>query len=99
MDGRLRFVIEGDPAGYGLQRVAAYFQFRRRRVVQVASERFVFGPRDEVRLFFSYRHTPALVSRLLAANGLSVLRHWMPRSAEEGVFLAGVGTTQPLPCG
>jgi L-histidine Nalpha-methyltransferase len=89
-DGRLRFVIEDDPAGTDLKRVAAYFDFTRRRVIQVAEERFMFAPSDRVRLFFSYRHTPALVRRLLTRSALRVFRHWMPRSGEEGVFLAGV---------
>jgi hypothetical protein len=42
---------------------------------------------DSIRLFFSYRHTPALVKRLLLRHGLGVLDQWLAASGEEGVFL------------
>jgi L-histidine Nalpha-methyltransferase len=87
-DGVLRFVIEDDPAGYGLKRVAAYFQFLRSRDVCVDAERFEFRSGEQIRLFFSYRHTPALVCKLLRQHGLEVLEQWITRSGEEGVFLA-----------
>jgi hypothetical protein len=86
-DGELRFVIESDPSGSGLQRVAAHFHFIREREVWVDAERFSFGVGEAIRLFFSYRHTPALVRSLLAQHGLHVLDQWITRSEEEGVFL------------
>src|SRR5262249_4499391 len=58
-DGELRFVIEDDPAGSGLKRVAANFHFAKRRELRVDQELFEFRPGDSIRLFFSYRHTPA----------------------------------------
>jgi len=86
-DGDNHFAIENDPAGSGLKRVVAHFQFVRQREIEVHSERFDFHSGDSLRLFFSYRHTPALVRSLLAPHGLQVLNEWITRSQEEGVFL------------
>jgi L-histidine Nalpha-methyltransferase len=90
-DGELSFTIEGDPAGSGLKRVAAYFRFVRRREIVVESERFEFDAGEAIRLFFSYRHTPALVRNLLGQHGLRVLDEWITASGEEGVFLVARG--------
>ena len=86
-DGKLRFVIENDPPAIGLKRVAAYFEFGCSREIQVDSERFEFRPGDSLRLFFSYRYTPALVHQLVSAHGLQVTAEWITQSQEEGVFL------------
>jgi hypothetical protein len=96
-DGELRFVVEDDPAGSGLKRVAAHFHFTKRCELQVEQERFEFGAGDSIRLFFSYRHTPALVRALLAACGLHVLEEWATRSQEEGVFLVKKLASSPAP--
>jgi len=90
-DGELRFVIEDDPAGSGLKRVAAYFRFDRAREIRVERELFVFRAGDSIRLFYSWRHTPGLVRDLLRQRGLQVLDQWSTQSGEEGVFLAQVG--------
>ena len=87
-DGEIHFAIEDDPAGSGLKRVVARFQFVREREIEVHSERFDFHAADSIRLFFSYRHTPALVRSLLAPHGLQALNEWITPSQEEGVFLA-----------
>jgi uncharacterized SAM-dependent methyltransferase len=86
-DGLLRFDVEEAPPGSGLKRVAAAFHFERPRGVQVDSERFEFRAGDSIRLFFSYRHTPALVRALLAPHGLEVAGQWIAPSGQEGVFL------------
>jgi len=83
-DGEARFVIEDIGE---LKRIAAYFQFTGPREVQVDTERFVFCAGDSIRLFFSYRHTPALVRSLLGKHGLQVIEQWIASSGEEGVFL------------
>ncbi|HWI57954.1 MAG TPA: L-histidine N(alpha)-methyltransferase, partial [Bacillota bacterium] len=88
-DGAVRFRVEDDPAGSGLKRVAAYFEFRRARQLQVEAERFEFRIGEAIRLFFSYRHTPSLVHALLGQYGLQVLDQWITQSGEEGVFLVG----------
>ncbi|MCX6930242.1 MAG: L-histidine N(alpha)-methyltransferase [Verrucomicrobia bacterium] len=86
-DGELRFAIEDDPAGSGLKRVAAYFHFTRLREITLDGEQFAFLAGETIRLFFSYRHTPALVWKLLSQYGLNVLDEWITQSGEEGVFL------------
>ena len=86
-DGELRFVVEDDPAGSGLKRVAAYFRFARPREIKVAAQRFTFPAGELIRLFFSWRHTPALVRTLLRQHGLNVLDQWITPNGEEGVFL------------
>jgi uncharacterized SAM-dependent methyltransferase len=86
-DGELRYAIEDDPGGSGLKRVAACFRFVRPCEVQVDEERFRFPAGESIRLFFSWRHTPALVRRLLGQHGLKVLDQWITKSEEEGVFL------------
>jgi L-histidine Nalpha-methyltransferase len=86
-DGELRFAIEDDPAGSGLKRVTACFRFQRAREFRVDAQRFEFPAGESIRLFFSWRHTPALVRSLLGKHGLSVLDQWITKSGEEGVFL------------
>ena len=85
------FTIEDDPEGSGLKRVAAYFRFARPRKIKVDTERFQFAPGEAIRLFFSWRHTPALVRALLGQHGLNVLDQWITKSGEEGVFLMSRG--------
>ena len=86
-DGDLRFVIEKDPDGSDLLRVAAYFQFTRARKIVVDDKAFDFAKRERIRLFFSYRQTPALMLEMLAEHRLEVLAEWITQSEEEGVFL------------
>jgi len=86
-DGDLRFVIEDDTEGTGLKRIAAYFHFRRPRKIDLDSDCFEFHASDSIRLFFSYRHTPALVRELLSPYRLNVEQEWVTASGEEGVFL------------
>lgn len=87
-DGALRFVIEDDPAGHDLKRVAAYFQFLAEREILLDGQRFAFRAGEQMRLFFSYRHTPARVRALLEKHGLRAHDQWITPSGEEGVFLA-----------
>jgi uncharacterized SAM-dependent methyltransferase len=86
-DGVLRFVIENDPAGSELKRVAGYFHFLQPRRIDVEADGFEFKAGEAIRLFFSYRHTPERVRTLLGAHGLNVLDQWITKSQEEGVFL------------
>jgi len=86
-DGELRFSVEDDPGGSGLKRVAAYFRFTRPREIRVDAERLSFPAGESIRLFFSWRHTPALVRAGLAQHNLHVLDQWITQSGEEGVFL------------
>ena len=92
-DGELYFIVEDDPKGCGLKRVAAYFRFIRLREINVDAERFQFAAGEAIRLFYSWRHTPALVQALLGQHRLQVLDQWITKSGEEGVFL--VSRAQP----
>ncbi len=86
--GKTRFVIEDHPVGnLKLKRIAAYFQFSRRSVIDLPERRFEFRAGEQIRLFFSYRHTTAGITRLLGKQGISVLDQWITQSEEEGVFL------------
>jgi len=84
-DGEPRFTIE--TGGLGLRRVVAKFHFRRARQIQVGGEKFSFARGEAIRLFFSYRYTPACATKLLAHHGLEVCQQWITSSGEEGVFL------------
>lgn len=86
-DGEVRFQIEADRPDKPPKRFAAYFQLHARRTVEVDEQRVSFEPGERIRLFFSYRYTPAMVRELAANYGLKVLEQWITRSEEEGVFL------------
>jgi SAM-dependent methyltransferase len=86
-DGFVRFSIEDSPSA--LKRIAADFCFTRGRTLQVYGERFEFREGDKVRLFFSYRYTPALIESLLSEHQLPISGLWITSSGEEGVFLCG----------
>jgi L-histidine N-alpha-methyltransferase len=84
-DGKLNFTIEAGVGG--LKRIVAWFQFTHTARFAIESEAFVFRRGDSLRLFFSYRYTPALVRKHLARHGLIVLNQRITQSGEEGVFL------------
>jgi L-histidine Nalpha-methyltransferase len=86
-DGNLNFLVEAPPAGSGLKRIAAYFTFTRPVQLRLEGQVFDFLPGERIRLFFSYRHTPAHVRNLLEPLGLHVRQEWIAPSEEEGVFL------------
>jgi uncharacterized SAM-dependent methyltransferase len=87
-DGKLEFNVEARPKPFQLQRVAAWFEFTRKRNLRLDAKSFSFKARDRIRLFFSWRHTPEQVLRMLAAAGLHARGQWVTPSQEEGVFLA-----------
>jgi uncharacterized SAM-dependent methyltransferase len=84
-DGKLKFTIEA--GGFGLQRIVARFHFARARRIEIESKRFEFHTRDSIQVFFSYRHTPERVRKILDAHKLEVRGQWIASSEEEGVFL------------
>jgi hypothetical protein len=86
-DGEIIFRIEGDRDVAGLKRVAAYFEFRQEKEISIDDQRFQFGPKKAIRLFYSYRHTPAIVRTLLHNCGIGVVDECIAKSEEEGVFL------------
>ena len=86
-DGELRFQIEDVSTGAG--RIVASFHFLRNRTVRLDGNEFVFQAGDAVRLFYSWRYSPARVKTLLNEHGLQVTGEWITASEEEGVFLCG----------
>lgn len=84
-DGELQFRIEDGELG--LKRVVARFHFGRERKLQIGSEEFIFGADTSIRLFFSYRYTPAMARNALARFGIEVIQDWITQSEEEGIFL------------
>ncbi|MGO8701466.1 MAG: L-histidine N(alpha)-methyltransferase [Limisphaerales bacterium] len=83
-DGVLELYIE---EASGLRRIAADFRFHRQRAFYVEGEQIEFDGGESLRLFFSFRYTPAQVQRLLRARQIVVLEQWVTPSEEEGVFL------------
>jgi len=86
-DGSIQFSIEDSKSP--LKRIVADFCFSKQRILDVYGERFEFREGDKIRLFFSYRYTPDRVASLLSEHKLSILRQWITKSGEEGVFLCG----------
>ena len=86
-DGAMRFSIQEYPPGGGLKRVAAQFHFTKARQLELDGERFDFPEGEVIRLFFSYRYTPARLRKILGQHGLEVREQWIADSEEEGVFL------------
>jgi len=82
--GRIEWNIE--PSA-GLFRITAHFQFHASSEITYSNNQFKFGPGDTLRLFFSYRYTPYLLDKMLAAQGLQTKNQWTSRSGEEAVFL------------
>jgi L-histidine N-alpha-methyltransferase len=83
--GELRFAIED--GGLNLKRIVARFHFSHCSRIKIEAEQFEFRRGESIRLFFSYRYTPALVRKNLERHGLQVLNQWITQSEEEGVFL------------
>jgi uncharacterized SAM-dependent methyltransferase len=85
-DGQMVFRIAEDP-GTELLRIEAAFRFDQSRQILVDDSVYKFGRGDEIRLFFSYRHTCGRIQQLAAKHRLNVLEQWVSLSQEEGVFL------------
>ena len=86
-DGELGFTVQDCPGATGLKRIEANFQFRQSRKVRVFGDELEFHAGENLRVFFSYRHTPDQVRALLKEQGLAVIDQWIARSEEEGVSL------------
>ena len=87
-DGDLGFTVQAAPQGSGLLRIEANYRLRQARQISAVGELFRFQNGENIRLFFSYRHTPQLVQRLLDQHEMTVDDQWINDSGEEGVFLA-----------
>lgn len=90
-DGALSFNVGNSPTEPRLKQVIADFTFKRPREIHLEEDLFSFSPGDSLRLFFSYRYTPALLADLLKRHGLETKSSWVTNSGEEGVFLVQRG--------
>jgi L-histidine N-alpha-methyltransferase len=70
-----------------LKRIEATYEFTKPQSVRLDGEGIVFMPGEGFRLFFSYRHTPELLKKLLRNYGIEIVDQWITDSEEEGVFL------------
>jgi uncharacterized SAM-dependent methyltransferase len=86
-EGRVCFSVERQLGKLNLERVVGDFQFVRARSLQIDSEVFEFRASESIRLFFSYRHTPELIRKMLGQYLFEVIDQWVTPSEEEGVFL------------
>jgi uncharacterized SAM-dependent methyltransferase len=84
-DGKLKFEIES--GSFGWKRIVANFHFKRAQQIKIEGKSFNFKSGDKIRLFFSYRHTPERVQKILANHKLEICEQWIGESGEEGVFL------------
>jgi L-histidine Nalpha-methyltransferase len=75
-----------------LKRIEAGYRFQRRQTLRLDHEEFAFQPGEWFQLFFSYRHTPALLRDLLASYQIDIVQQSITTSAEEGVFLCRKAT-------
>lgn len=82
--GDIQFTINS--AG-DLLRIEANYCFQREQSIFLDGGEFKYNVGDAFRLFFSYRHTPALLRTLLAKRQIEIERQWITGSEEEGVFL------------
>lgn len=85
--GEMRFSIVPCPNGDDLLRIESRVVFNRECRVEFGGESFIFGVGDSVRLFFSYRHTPARLATLLATQQIIIQESWINKNGDEGVFL------------
>lgn len=86
-DGQMAFQVAACPQGSGLLRIESNFTFIRDCSVWHAGQEHRFQAGETFGLFYSYRHTPARVQELFAAEGLAMRGQWLNAAADEGVFL------------
>lgn len=85
-DGQLSFGIEENSAN-NLIRVVARFELKRDRVIHLDEEKFTFREGDSLRVFYSYRHTPATVREWLAKEDIEVVEQQLSHEDQEGLFI------------
>jgi L-histidine Nalpha-methyltransferase len=86
-DGHLEFSLPEAPSVPSLKRIQVDFAFGREKEVQFFGETVRFAAGQRLRVFFSYRFTPAHIRGFLKQAGLAVREEWISASGEEGLFL------------
>lgn len=87
-DGRLQFSVQPDPTAPPLRRITAEFLLERDCTLELGAEKAQWSAGQSVQVFVSYRYTPELAHRTLAAYGMKVVNQWLDPEGQEGVFLA-----------
>jgi uncharacterized SAM-dependent methyltransferase len=87
-DGRLQFSVQPDPTAPPLRRITAEFLLERDCTLELGAEKAQWSAGQSVQVFVSYRYTPELAHRTLAAYGMKVVNRWLDPEGQEGVFLA-----------
>jgi L-histidine Nalpha-methyltransferase len=82
------YQIHCDLAGHGgLKRIEVSAHFHRGVKVVLEEKTHLFEPGEKMRLFFSNRHTPALVAEAVISVRLKLGQGWITPSGEEGVWI------------
>jgi uncharacterized SAM-dependent methyltransferase len=86
-DGVLRWNIEPSSANAELFGFVAWLEMRELNHLTLDDQDYTFKQGERIRLFASWRYTPALMETELAKVNLRLLGQWITPSGEEGVFL------------
>lgn len=87
VEGELRFRVEECASLPGSLRITADFEFRGDCAAHVAGATVPFGAGERLRVFSSYRHTPATLRERLGGVDLEAVGHWLSADSTEGVWL------------
>lgn len=91
-DGELNFAIEGTD----FLRIVATFNFTKARSIRIDGEKFEYQSGDSIRVFFSYRHTPATIRKWLAKETIEVIEERLTHEGEEGIFICRKNDHTPV---
>lgn len=87
VDGTLGFSIQPAESLPSLKRLQADFTFGHDKQVHFFGEQFQFSAGQKLRVFYSYRFTPAHIRDFLAQSRLKLAQEWIGPAGEEGLFL------------
>jgi L-histidine N-alpha-methyltransferase len=86
-DGALNFGVVPSEEIPDLHRIEASFVFARARGIQLFDAKSTFESGEKLRVFYSYRFTPAHLRSFFKKAGLFIAQEWMTPSQEEALFL------------
>ena len=91
-DGAVSLGIEEWPSGSELLRLKGEFTFTKARTVRCEGEDFSFATGERFQLFFSYRHTPEILTALFQQQEMRIADAWINQARDEGLFRATTAT-------
>jgi SAM-dependent methyltransferase len=86
--GTLAFGLSAPEELTGARSIVATCQLARDRELAILGERWTWRAGEVVRVFFSFRYTPALMAGALRRHGLRLEAQWLSPTEDEGLFLA-----------